>query len=189
MSQGQVSSSRVSTATLLHAFAEFLRLEVAQGDAAPDTVETYHRIVGHYLAWCEATARVPAHATPDTVKAYRRSLIEEHGHKPASVALKLTVLRRFYQAAKERGLISDNPAAGVKAPRDKTDPAERITYLEEGELTHLLASIPQDGTMKSLRDRTWPKVVASRARASCVPCHQLTTQPNRGAKQVSTRSA
>ena len=32
----------------------------------------------------------------------------------------------------------------------------------------------------------WPKVVASRAHARCVPCHQLTTPPSRGAKQGST---
>jgi len=151
---GHTSSPQPLTAPLLHAFAECLRLEVAQGDAAPDTIQTYQRVVAHYLRWCEATAHHPAQATPDTVKAYRRALIDEHGHKPASVALKLTVLRRLYQAAKERGLMPDNPAVGVRAPREKRDPAEHITFLEEGELTQLLASIPHDGTVKSLRDRT-----------------------------------
>src|SRR5438132_4907868 len=34
-----------------------------------------------------------------------------------------------------------------------------------------------------------PNAVASMASASCVPCHQLTTQPNKGAKHVSTRKA
>ena len=38
-------------------------------------------------------------------------------------------------------------------------------------------------------EKRWPKVVASSASASWVPCHPLTTQPSRGAKQVSTHSA
>lgn len=143
-----------STATLLAAFAEFLRLEVAQGDAAPDTVQTYRRLVARYLAWCEATGQHPAQATPEEIKAYRWHLVEERGHRPATVALKLTVLRRFYQAAQAHGVLPHNPAAGVRAPRARIDPAERITYLDEAELARLLSAIPAGGTLKELRDRS-----------------------------------
>lgn len=147
-------SPRPSTATLLAAFAEFLRLEVAQGDAAPDTVQTYRRLVARYLAWCEATGRHPARATPEEIKAYRWHLVEERGHRPATVALKLTVLRRFYQAAQAHGVLPDNPAAGVRAPRARIDPAERITYLDEADLQRLLSAVPEGPTLKELRDRS-----------------------------------
>jgi site-specific recombinase XerD len=61
-------------------------------------------------------------------------------------------VRRFYQAAVERGLISLNPAAGVKPPREKRDPAERITYLESIEVETLLAAVKRDGSLKAARD-------------------------------------
>jgi site-specific recombinase XerD len=62
-------------------------------------------------------------------------------------------VRRFYQAAVEKGLIAINPAAGVKPPREKFDPAEKITYLEAEEVEILFRTVPHDGSLKSTRDR------------------------------------
>ena len=70
------------------------------------------------------------------------------------------MVRRFYQAAVEKGLIAINPAAGVKPPREKLDPAEKITYLEQTEVETLLAAIPDDGTLKSARDRAMLSIMA-----------------------------
>jgi hypothetical protein len=50
----------------------------------------------------------------------RRKDLVETGYKPASIALKLAVVRRLYEAIQWRGLRDDNPAAGLKAPRDRT---------------------------------------------------------------------
>jgi hypothetical protein len=44
------------------------------------------------------------------------------------------VLRRFYAAAQAAGLRQDNPAVGVRAPREKKA-AEDFGYLSEVELT------------------------------------------------------
>src|SRR5439155_153452 len=48
---------------------------------------------------------------------------------------------------------------------------------------------PRYTTLTASTTNRSPKVVASMARANWVPCHQLTTHPRRGAKQVSTCSA
>jgi integrase/recombinase XerD len=56
------------------------------------------------------------------------------------VAIKLTLVRRFYDAAVRAGLRVDNPAAGVHAPRGKRA-AEDFGYLSEGELALLLHAV------------------------------------------------
>jgi integrase/recombinase XerD len=146
-------AARLPTAEALRqCFVDFLNLEVAAGDAAPDTVTTYRRRISAYLSWCAARSLSPALATPEDVKAYRHYLIKERGQKPATIALTLLVIRRFYAAALAQGLVRENPALGVKPPREKVDAAERLTYLEEAELRQLLASLPHEGSLKSWRD-------------------------------------
>ena len=81
-----------------------------------------------------------AKVTLDDVEDYRKALIG--GCQPATVAIKLTLVRRFYDAATRAGLRLDNPAAGVRAPRGKRA-AEDFGYLSEGELALLLRAVPQ----------------------------------------------
>jgi site-specific recombinase XerD len=133
------------------AFAEFLRIDVANGDASPDTIRGYLTQVAGWLSWCKSQHVNPAHATTECVKAYRQDLVSAH-YKPASIAHRLAVLRRFYQAAVNAGLRPDNPAAGVRPPKEKRA-AEDFGYLSEVELTLLLRSVPVDYKEKNLRDR------------------------------------
>ena len=144
--------SVVTTDHLLEVFAEFLNIDVSAGDAASDTLKTYRRQIQQFIHWCDRHQLDPATLTKDDIKRYRRSMVDTK-FKPATVALKLAVVRRFYQAAVERGLIPVNPAAGVKPPREKRDPAARITYLEKTEVEAFLAAIPNDGSLKAARDR------------------------------------
>jgi len=74
------------------------------------------------------------------------------GYKPGTIANKLTVLRRFYQAAVAAGLRRDNPAAGIRPPREKKA-AEDFGYLSEVELTLLFRSAPPVDKEGPLRDR------------------------------------
>lgn len=146
-------SSLLSTDELLSAFADFLNIDVSAGDAADDTLLTYRRQIEQFLNWCNCHQLDPATITKEDLKRYRRWMIETKKFKPATIALKLSVVRRFYQAAVERGLISINPAVGVHPPREKRDPAERITYLDKTEVEQLLAVIPDEDTVKSARDK------------------------------------
>ena len=133
------------------AFAAFLRLEVAQGAATPDTQRGYWSQVRAWTAWCQAQACCLATAPATAVKAYRQALVEA-GYQPASIAYKLAVLRRFYAAAVVEGLRPDNPALGVHPPRERRAP-ELLPCLVEGELLRLLAAVPRAETAPALRDR------------------------------------
>ena len=137
--------------SLDQAFADFLRIDVANGDASPDTIRGYRTQVASWVSWCKSQGINPAHATTEDVKAYRKDLLSAH-YKPASIAHRLVILRRFYQAAVNAGLRADNPAAGVRPPKDKRA-AEDFGYLSEVELTLLLRSVPDAYKEKNLRDR------------------------------------
>lgn len=145
---------------LQNAFADFLRLDIAAGDAADDTLRTYVSQIKQYFAWCFDYQVNPATVTRTDIKEYRRFLVEVKNYKPATIGLKLTTVRRFYDAAVEQGLMSVNPVVGVKPPRDKKDPAEKINYLESHELKLLLHSLVDDGSIKAKRDRLLIAIMA-----------------------------
>ncbi|MDJ0692067.1 MAG: tyrosine-type recombinase/integrase [Xenococcaceae cyanobacterium MO_188.B32] len=150
----------VTTDNLLAVFAEFLDIDVSAGDAASDTLQTYRRQLQQFIDWCDRAKLNPAEVNKDDLKKYRRWMIEKKKYKPATIALKLSVVRRFYQAALEKSLIPFNPAAGVKPPREKRDPAEKITYLEKEEVEQLLQAIPDNNTLKAARDRAIIAIMA-----------------------------
>jgi site-specific recombinase XerD len=152
--------SAITTNNLLVVFAEFLDIDVSAGDASADTLKTYTRQLYQFLQWCDRCQLNPVLVVKDDVKKYRHWMVKQQQYKPATIALKLAVVRRFYQAAVEKGLISLNPAAGVKPPREKLDPAEKITYLEAEEVEMLLGVIPNDGSLKSARDRLMLGIMA-----------------------------
>lgn len=152
--------SAITTNNLLVVFAEFLDIDVSAGDASADTLKTYTRQLYQFLQWCDRRQLNPVTLIKDDIKKYRHWMIKQQQYKPATIALKLAVVRRFYQAAVEKGLIAINPAAGVKPPREKFDPAEKITYLEAAEVEILFGVIPQDGSLKSARDRLMLGIMA-----------------------------
>lgn len=150
----------LTTQQLQDAFANFLRLDIGSGDVAADTVKTYLSQIKQYLTWCFEQEVNPACVSRTEIKEYRRFLVEEKEYKPSTISLKLTTVKRFYDAALEYGLIPTNPVLGVKAPRDKKDPAEKINYLESSELKTLLHSLVDDGSVKAKRDRLLIAIMA-----------------------------
>jgi site-specific recombinase XerD len=122
------------------AFADFLRVDVASGDASEDTIRNYRSEVEVWVAWCIQQGFDPATVTVMHVKRYRQALIENH-YNPITVRWKLAILRRFYDAARNAGLRPDNPVAGVKAPRVR-QATEDFKYLCDEELAKLFAAIP-----------------------------------------------
>ncbi|PSB01530.1 tyrosine-type recombinase/integrase [Merismopedia glauca] len=134
-------------------FDRYLQTDVGEGDAATDTLKTYRINLKQFLAWCSGINLHPIAATRRQMKEYRLWLLETQKYQRATVALKLSVVRRFYDALIENELMSYNPALGLKPPRETRDPAERINYLQSGEMYKLLENMPKDHTPVSLRDR------------------------------------
>ncbi len=137
---------------LVEAFADFLSIDVANGDARPDTVRVYKAQVKMWWQWCRENGVRPDIATEADVKFYRKYLID-NGLKHSTISLKLTAVRRFYEAGKRRGLIDANPAEKVQPPRDRAASEESVKSLSCGESERLFMEIPNDGNLKSLRDR------------------------------------
>ena len=155
-----VNLPAVTTDTLLDSFADFLDIDVGAGDAAYDTIQTYRRQIQQFMKWCDKNQLNPVEITKEDIKHYRRWMIKTKKFQPATIALKLSVVRRFYQAAVDRGFIANNPATGVKAPKEKRDPAEKITYLEKNEVEHLINTVPKNNTVKTLRDQALITIMA-----------------------------
>jgi len=138
--------SRRRETDLVQVFQSFISDEFAGGMAADDTAKTYHREVRQYWQWCATRGLDPLQAKRQHVVAYRRELVGRYA--PASVALKLSAVRRFYAAAKIRGLVAGNPAADVRGPARR---AGGVEYFSEAELDRIFRAIPRD-TIAGKRD-------------------------------------
>jgi integrase/recombinase XerC/integrase/recombinase XerD len=136
---------------LLQRAGDWFRLDVANGDARADTISTYLNHIALWADWCRGRGGSPSSATLEDVKAYRQFLVSCEA-KASTISLKLTTMRRFYQAAVDRQLIESNPVAGVRAPQDG-GAREKIKYLSAGEAELLFRAAPRSGKLKALRDR------------------------------------
>lgn len=82
------SPSAPTTDDLLNAFAVFVHLDVANGDASEDTVRGYFSQVQQYVEWCRDAGIDPATATEDDIKRYRQHLVAQ-GYERGTIAHKL----------------------------------------------------------------------------------------------------
>ena len=160
-------------------FAKFLELEVGDGAASADTIRNYLSQTKQYLSWCRDNLLSPIEAEPEDIKLYRQHLVNSE-YAPSTIATKLNIVKIFYKAAQTHGLISNNPAAKIKAPKDRKDPAARITFMEAEELKHLLdylqTQLEQAKTNKDrlslLRDRALIGIMSLEG-CRTVEMHQL----------------
>jgi len=132
--------------------AEWFALDVANGDARPDTISTYISHLNHWLSWCRVNGIDPGSVTTSQIKGFRQELVQS-GAAHATISLKLTTVRRFYDGAVSRGLLERNPVKDIKAPRKRTADDEIIKCLSAGEAERLFESIAHDHKLKNLRDR------------------------------------
>jgi len=135
----------------LDAFEWFLQVDVAGGDATRDTVVAYRREVGFWLDWCARQEVEPLAATRTDVERFREGL-KAAGLAPATRALKLSIVRRFYAAAVRHELIGRNPAEGVRGGKDLTAAEDKMKALSHDGLAALVAMMPHD-TLADARDR------------------------------------
>jgi len=133
-------------------FALILSEEIANSNASADTVKTYRQQFKLFVSWCDRNRLKVSRLTQDRITEYRTYLVER-GFKVKTIALKLTVIRRIFDIAVDRGIMKFNPANRVKPPIEREDPAVHNNYLELEEAEKLLQTLPKDDSLKSLRDR------------------------------------
>lgn len=139
--------------------AEWLGLDVANGDACSDTIKTYQAQFDAWATWCRVNNVEPQHADIDDLKRWRQDLVVA-GEATSTIKRKLTIVRRFYQAAVDRGLIKTNPVANVKAPKERRATSEKVKYLSAGEAELLFRAVPVERRLKNLRDRAMIALMA-----------------------------
>ena len=133
------------------AFAQFLEIDVANGDATDDTVAAYLTEVKAFTAWCYEHNIEPQHAKRVHIEGYREAM-KTRGLAVATRAKRLSIVRRFYEAAVKHGLMSVNPAQRVRGGKDSTPQEEKIKALTTHGLTALVACVPAS-TCSGIRDR------------------------------------
>ena len=133
------------------AFAEFLEIDVANGDATPDTVKSYRQEIRSFTAWCWGQGVDPRQVTRRHIEAYREEL-KRRGNAVSSRSHKLSIVRRFYEAAVKHSLLDANPALRVRGGKDLTPPEEKMKALTQHGLSALLRVIPAT-TESGKRDR------------------------------------
>lgn len=134
----------------LERFADFMRKDVAQGDASPETIRTYWSLIKGFLTWCAQIDVGPGEITEEDVKNYRAHLIERELCR-STIAGHLNAVRAFYRMAQARGYRPDNPAQSIQAPRDRTEPMAKVKWLPLDMIRKLFAS-PDTSTSKGKRD-------------------------------------
>lgn len=140
-----------TTADLQRAFANFLQVDVANGDATEDTVAAYFREVLCWTRWCHTRGLNPIDARRADVETYRESL-KARGLSTSTRSHKLSIIRRFYAAAIKHDLLEANPAGAVRGGKDSTPPEEKMKALTLTALSSLAAAVPSD-TLSGKRDR------------------------------------
>jgi len=116
--------------------------------AAEKTRHAYAVDAAQLARWATARGLAPGAVTPRSLRRWAAGLTEA-GQAPSTVARKLASLRALFRTLVEHGLLEQNPADLLSAPRRE----QRLPrVLKTSEVAALLDRIPAD-TALALRDR------------------------------------
>ncbi len=134
-------------------FEDYLRLNVNDGAASPRTIKAYQEGLCAFLTWCRGCALHPLAASRGDLQEYRTHL-QAH-YKRSTSRLRLLSVQLLFKAMQAQGLRGDNPAAGIRAAKDRTKPEERVIdkALTIKEARRLMRVIPHGYSRRGARDR------------------------------------
>jgi site-specific recombinase XerD len=127
---------------------ELFAADLRRRGAAEKTRRAYAGDIGQFAEWCGAQALDPVEGTPRTLRRYAATLSDRRA-VAATVARKLAALRAFYRALREHGVVAQNPADLIPAPKR---PRNLPRVLRPDEMAAVLDRIPAS-TPLELRDR------------------------------------
>lgn len=132
----------------------FLEMMSAERGAARNTLDAYERDLDAYAAFLSAAGTGLQNSTPEHIRNYLASL-EAEGLKSSSAARKLSALRQFHNFLYGEGIVRENPATAIDAPRLKrplpkvmtTDDVTRLIACAEARI----AALTGKARLKALR--------------------------------------
>jgi integrase/recombinase XerC len=134
-----------------HSVAAFLDHLRAERQASVHTLRSYEddlALYSSYLAEVQGPAADPT--AVDSVRLRRYSAwLTGRGYAPSTVARRLASLRSFFRFLRRQGLVTSDPSAGLRNPKQ----ARRLPrLLRVDEVIRLLETVPRD-TPPGIRDR------------------------------------
>jgi integrase/recombinase XerC len=137
-------------AIMEEALAEFLRHLAVEKNASAHTIKSYREDLTQALEFLQGRqVQQPAQLTTRQVRAYL-AWLHEHGYAKTTMARRMAALRSWCRFLCRQGVLSANPADGLRGPRqDRKLPH----FLGEEEVARLLTTPPAD-TPLGVRDRS-----------------------------------
>ncbi len=134
-------------------FEDYLRLNVNDGAASPRTIKAYQEGLCAFLTWCRGAGAHPLAASRQDLQEYRTFLNARY--KRSTARLRLLAVQLLFKAMQAQGLRADNPAAGIRAAKDRTTDEERVIEkaLSLAEAQAFMRAIPKGYTRRGARDR------------------------------------
>jgi integrase/recombinase XerD len=131
-------------------FVKYLQQYVADGAPSEDTVRCYRHTVKQFVEWCLVHNINPLSVTEAQMVQYRAELRQRYA--TGSVAYKIAVLRRYFDAMIEAGYRTDNPLRRVRVRPDDTPDERPLKVLAEDSLQRLVDALPSPKTETGARD-------------------------------------
>jgi integrase/recombinase XerC len=142
------------------ALADFLRHLSLERNASAHTVKSYREDLTQALTFFREGLPIPVTEPPRLTARHLRAYLawlSEQGYARATVARRLAAVRSWCRFLCRRGVLTANPADGLRGPRrDKPLPH----FLGEDDVARLLQAPPLDGPL-GLRDRAILEVLYS----------------------------
>jgi integrase/recombinase XerC len=127
-----------------------------EADLRPATVRNYLSDLRLFMAWCERTWSEgqedeepfsPGRVATPTITRYRDYLQNKLGHKPATINRYLVSIKRYFDWATDKDVVTRDPSRVVRRVPQTSQPARHLTDKEEADL---MAAVNASG---KLRDR------------------------------------
>ena len=128
---------------LLEDYLQHLKLERG---LSPNSITSYRRDISEFISFSKIKS--PDKLDLSIINRYIDSL-NKSGRKPSTMARKISSLKRFFQYLRDNGVIKENPAAALAAPRIVR---YHPHYLSPSEIESILEKI-DTSTTRGKRDR------------------------------------
>lgn len=144
LSLAQLTAEEISS----EKFDSKVSVMFCQRSVSEETRRAYRRVLLEFFQF--SNNKHPSQITPADVLRWRDHLIQSR-KRPATVALKLSVIRSFFEYIKSGGYVTENPALSRLVPPPALPEDMRGRALEQTEVWHLLAG-PDRAKVDGARD-------------------------------------
>ncbi len=119
----------------LDLYKKYFPLYIANGNPSEDTVKSYNVETANYIDWCYNVGVNYETATDLDARIYLRDLAKNYA--PATIAIKISAVKTFYNMALKLDVVTKNPFSDIKTKTQSIDDSD-FTYLTPSEIGDLL---------------------------------------------------